>query len=225
MAGSSEAALIPWWWLTVGYGVGEAVLSSLLDRHREPHRHYHTATHIEWVLRHIDDLCSEVSLRDRSAVLAAAFFHDAIYEPQATAGENERTSADLAVRELHGLGWEPGRSLRVAAMIVATATHDVAGSDIDTGVLLDADLAVLAADAGAYAAYVNGVRHEYTHLDDATWAAGRSAVLRHFMGRPAIFSTEPGRRRWEDRARANIEAELASLKEPRNDGRADHRCT
>jgi predicted metal-dependent HD superfamily phosphohydrolase len=211
MAGSSEAALTPWWWITVGYGIGEAVLGSLLDRHREPHRHYHTAIHVEWVLRHIDDLSADVGVVDREALLAAAFFHDAIYEPSAAAFVNERNSADLAIRELDALGWPAARVARVADMIVATGTHEVGLGDIDTAILLDADLAVLGADASAYAAYVNGVRNEYGHLDDAAWAAGRTNVLRRFVDRPAIFATAPGRRRWEDRARANLVAELATL--------------
>ena len=211
MAGSSEAALTPWWWLTVGYGVGESVLASLLDRHREPHRHYHTATHVEWVLRHIDDLSADVGLADRQALLAAAFFHDAIYEPSAAAVANERNSADLAIRELDTLGWTGARVARVADMIVATGTHEAGSDDTDTAILLDADLAVLGSDAGAYAAYVNGVRNEYHHLDDAAWAAGRMHVLQGFVDRPSIFATADGRRRWEDRARANLVAELATL--------------
>jgi len=210
MSGSSESALVPWWWLTVGYGVGEPVLAGLLDRHREPHRHYHTATHVEWVLRHIDELCEQAPPHDHQALLAAAFFHDAIYEPTAAQGANERNSADLAARALGSLGWSDSRCAQVAAMIVATAGHKTA-SDDDTCVLLDADLAVLGADATAYAAYVNGVRSEYGHLDDDTWRVGRSAVLKGFADRPSIFVTESGRARWESRARANLVAELAAL--------------
>jgi predicted metal-dependent HD superfamily phosphohydrolase len=211
MAGTSELGLSPWWWLAVGYGVGARVLDGLLDRHREPHRHYHTATHVEWVLRHIDTLRSGSPLADTGSVLAAAFFHDAVYNPTAPTGVNERDSAALAERELGGLGWPSSRTRRVAELIEATCGHDADIDDADMMVLLDADLAVLGADTAAYDAYVRGVRAEYGHLDDASWKVGRERVLRSFLERPAVFATAVGRRQWESRARANLTAELAGL--------------
>ena len=77
--------------------------------------------------------------------------------------------------------------------------------------MIDADLAVLAADAAGYQAYVNGVRAEYGHVSDTGWRIGRANVLRSFMQQPQLFATEAGRARYERRARANIAAELAAL--------------
>ena len=68
--------------------------------------------------------------------------------------------------------------------MLLTATHDVADDDRDGAVLCDADLAVLAAGAARYSSYVEGVRREYGHLDDATFADGRAAVL-SVAARPA----------------------------------------
>lgn len=207
-----------------------AVLDDLLARHREAHRRYHTAAHVEWVLRHIDELSHDVAIGDRHAVLAAAFFHDAIYDPRASQpGANELASAELAGRRLRELAWPEARVRHVHSMIVATATHEVPSDDgptdpaadakagesaewCDAAVLLDADLAVLGADASGYAAYVNGVRAEYAHVDAESWRTGRAAVLDQFLARASIYATEPGRRRWEARARANLTAERASLR-------------
>jgi predicted metal-dependent HD superfamily phosphohydrolase len=94
-----------------------------------------------------------------------------------------------------------------------TATHDVTDGDRDGAVLCDADLAVLASGPVRYSSYVEGVRREYGHLDDATFARGRSAVLRRLLDRPALFRTAYGRREWEAAARANVTAELAGLAE------------
>ncbi len=184
-------------------------LDGLLARHREKHRRYHNATHIAWVIRHVEDLARSEPVDDLDAIVAAAFYHDAIYEP--TYPANERASARLARRDLTALGWPETRGDRVAAMIEATehgaeASNDPSG---DTAVLLDADLAVLGADPAGYATYVSGVRAEYRHLDDDDWRSGRTSVLQGFLERPAIFVTEAGRARWEQRARANIAAELA----------------
>ena len=76
--------------------------------------------------------------------------------------------------------------------------------------MLDADLAVLAAEPSRYQAYARGVRAEYTHVDDAAWRTGRAAVLRAFLDRPAIYRTAPMRNQ-EHRARANLAAELSGL--------------
>lgn len=183
-------------------------LDGLVSRHRERHRRYHTVDHVVWVLRHVDELVAEEPVVDAEAIAAAAFYHDAVYEPASPA--NERASARLARRDLAELGWPEERCERVSAMIEATATHR-SPADVDTAVLIDADLAVLAAEPAAYRSYVEGVRSEYRHLDDGEWADGRSDVLQGLLDRDTIFTTDTGRARWESRARANLAAELATL--------------
>jgi predicted metal-dependent HD superfamily phosphohydrolase len=191
----------------------------LMKRLREKHRRYHTASHVAWVIRHIEELAQVEPVDHHDEIIAAAFYHDAIYEP--THPANERASARLARRDLTGLGWSEERVERVAELIEATehgattdgATVDGAGGlpPHDTAILVDADLAILGADPATYANYVSEVRSEYRHVDDEAWRDGRTAVLRGFLDRPAIFSTPTGRARWESDARVNISAELAGL--------------
>jgi predicted metal-dependent HD superfamily phosphohydrolase len=188
-----------------------ALLDRLLARHREKHRRYHTAAHVAWVIRHVDELASVEPIDHLDEVMAAAFYHDAVYEP--TYPANERASARLARRDLTSIGWDADAVERVASMIEATE-HGGAGDGGQTGdtaVLLDADLAILGADPAAYSTYVTGVRAEYRHVTDDEWRIGRAAVLEGFLERPTIYSTPTARDRWETRARANLTAELASL--------------
>src|SRR5205823_6104348 len=49
---ASEAELRNAWHALAGRGHDRA-FESLLARYREPHRRYHTTTHIMWVLRHV----------------------------------------------------------------------------------------------------------------------------------------------------------------------------
>ena len=187
------------------------LLDGLLARHREKHRRYHTATHVAWVIRHVDELVADHPVDHHDEIVAAAFYHDAVYEPSYPA--NERASARLARRDLASIGWDEGAVERVGEMIEATE-HGAATGELatgDTAVLLDADLAILGADPAGYSAYVAGVRSEYRHVDDDEWRVGRTGVLHGFLHRPAIYRTAPGRDRWEDRARANLTAELAQL--------------
>ena len=186
-------------------------LVRLLARHREPQRHYHTAQHVAWVIRHVRELADAEPVDHVEEVVAAAFYHDAVYE--ATSSGNEQASARLARRDLADLGWADDAVARVGSMIEATRHDHSTGEEEprDTSVLLDADLAILGADPAAYSAYASGVRAEYHHLDDEAWRTGRAAVIAGFLGRPTIFRTPSGRDRWEDRARANLTAELATL--------------
>ena len=187
------------------------LLDGLLARHREKHRRYHTAAHVAWVIRHVDELASVEPIEHLDEVIAAAFYHDAVYEPAYPA--NERASARLARRDLASIGWDADAVERVASMVEATehGATEAGAATGDTAVLLDADLAILGADPAGYSTYATGVRAEYRHVTDDDWRTGRTAVLEEFLERPTIYSTPTARDRWETRARANLAAELATL--------------
>lgn len=192
-------------------------LDDLIARHREPHRRYHGVAHLVWIVRHVLELAVHEPVDDLGAVVAAACYHDAVYVPTdhtheaANEEANEEASARLAAADLAALGWAPDRIDRVRAMITATAHHHDP-ADCDTAVLVDADLAVLAADPSGYDEYARGVRSEYAHVADDEWRVGRAAVLHRFLDRDRLYSTPTARERWEHRARANLAAELATLR-------------
>lgn len=185
-----------------------AVGADLRARYAEPQRAYHTLDHIAQVLDTVDDLVGAGEpVADLGAVRVAAWFHDAVYVPGAPG--NERASGELAVRVLRPLGVDAGRLAAVAALIGDTADH-VARSP-DARVLVDADLAILAADPHVYDAYAAAVRAEYAAVDDAAWRTGRAAFLGAFLARPALFVTPTLRRRAEAAARRNLAAERERL--------------
>jgi len=165
-------------------------------------RGYHDRLHLTEVLEHVDELLPPGDTA-RTAVLVAAWFHDAVYEGR---DDDESRSANLAESVLDGsLASEVGRLVRL------TATHRPADDDLAGQVLCDADLAILAAPPERYASYVAGVRAEHAHVPDADFAAGRAAVLRDLLDKPTLFHTLVARRRWEQAARANVERELSTL--------------
>jgi predicted metal-dependent HD superfamily phosphohydrolase len=181
----------------------------VLGAYRAAGRHYHGVRHVGWVVRHVEALAADHPVDDLAATVAAAFFHDAVYEP--TRSENEAESAAMAERAVREIGWSDPASRRVARLVLATANHDVRDVDRDTAVLLAADLAVLAAEPSRYAEYASAVRREYAHVDDAAWRRGRAALLRVLLDRPQLFAPELGLDEWERRARGNLASELASL--------------
>jgi predicted metal-dependent HD superfamily phosphohydrolase len=199
-------------WLALGRRIGArddvaGAGANLLGRWAEPHRAYHDLAHLDEVLTRIGLLADEAE--DADAVRLAAWFHDAVYDPKAT--DNEERSAWLATTVLHRLQVPESTVARVARLVRVTATHDVVDGDRDAAVLCDADLAILAATTARYSTYVDGVRREYAHVDDASFARGRAAVLRGLVAHEPLFRTAYGREHWETAARSNVLAELAEL--------------
>ncbi|MCI3931450.1 HD domain-containing protein [Streptomyces sp. AN091965] len=185
----------------------EPYADNLLARWAEPHRRYHTITHLTAVLDHIDTL--EQHADAPHLVRLAAWFHDAVYAPDRS--ENEERSARLAERALPEAGLTDEDTAHVARLVRLTVTHDPAEGDRDGEVLCDADLAVLAAPPDAYAAYAAAVREEYAFVPDEAFRQGRADVLRQLLALPRLFRTPHGAARWEAPARENLSAELALL--------------
>ncbi|RWO26511.1 hypothetical protein [Mesorhizobium sp.] len=174
-------------------------------------RHYHNLGHIEAMLALANDY--KASLHDPTAVEAAIWFHDAIYDSRAK--DNEARSGALAEKKLAGRT-DAQRLGRITAMISATATHELPqfadeNAARDAALFLDMDLAILGAPPDAFDAYEQAVRREYGWVEEPMWRAGRSAVLKGFLARPHIFHTEEFRQRFEAQARQNMARSLEAL--------------
>ncbi len=179
----------------------------LLRRYAEPHRRYHDVEHLREVLAALDELAGGAA--PPPAVVLAAFWHDAVYDP--TAPDNERRSAALAGAALRDLA--PGLADEVVRLVLLTVGHDPLPGDAPGALLCDADLAVLAAAPGRYRRYAEAVRAEYAHVGDDGFRNGRAAVLRGLLDRPALYRTAAGRR-LEAPARRNVQDELDRLTAP-----------
>lgn len=175
-------------------------------------RHYHNLSHIEAMLALAAQYSA--SLHDPRAVEAAIWFHDAIYDSRAK--DNEARSAALAEEKLAGRT-NAERLDHIAAMIVATATHELPSladkeAVRDAALFLDMDLSILGASPEAFDEYEQAVRREYGWVEEPMWRAGRGAVLKTFLARPHIFHTEEFRQRFEPQARQNMARSLEALK-------------
>jgi predicted metal-dependent HD superfamily phosphohydrolase len=199
-----------WHGLAADLGLGpghEEVARRLLAAYSGAERHYHTDAHLAAVLTVLDELWRGPGVVPAVA-RAAAWFHDAVYDPRAS--DNEAASARLAATELGRAGAPPEDVRDVERLILSTQTHElveVAGAPE----LLDADLAVLGASGRSYDAYAAAIRREYAHLDAEVYRVGRLAVLTGLLERRRLFVTATGRRLFEARARANLEREIAQL--------------
>ncbi|MDH6245458.1 metal-dependent phosphohydrolase [Mycobacterium sp. OTB74] len=182
--------------------------AALLARWSEPHRRYHDLSHLHGVLDGVETLAALAD--DPDAVRLAAWYHDAVYAGQS---DDEENSALLAEADLAALGVDPAFVAEVGRLVRVTITHNPAADDHNGQVLSDADLAVLAVPPAQYQHNTARVRAEYQHVTDADFGAWRARMIESMLAAPTLYRTEPGRRLWEDAARANLAAELVSLSE------------
>ena len=178
--------------------VPQGVFEALVERYREPHRAYHTLQHIGECLGRLDTV-----RRAPAETALAIWFHDAIYDPRAS--DNEKRSAAWA-RAVLG---DTAVSRKVEMMILATK-HDAVPLDAASRLLVDIDLAILAAPEPRYSEYEAQIRKEFAFLDEATWRAERQKVLRRFTDRAFIYGSAEFRS-LETRARRNLERSINAL--------------
>jgi predicted metal-dependent HD superfamily phosphohydrolase len=183
-----------------------ALFDDLERRYREPQRHYHTLQHLEECFAALDVLRPPGA--DATAIELALWFHDAIYDVHRH--DNEERSAAWAASCLADAGVPRPIIDKVTALILATR-HHAAGTDPDTCLLVDADLAILGAPPARFDEYERQIRAEYAHVPDDVFAHKRGEILETFLQRPSLFATPAGRARYEDQARRNLAAALARL--------------
>jgi predicted metal-dependent HD superfamily phosphohydrolase len=179
------------------------VVRDLAGRYGEPHRAYHTASHIAEVLRWFDWVADRTGWSEPIEVYLAIAFHDAIYDPLAK--DNEARSAALARDSV-------GASPRSQQLILLTARHGSLSPgevDPDAAAFLDCDMAIVGAEPDEFDAYDAAIAIEYQAVPAAAFRAGRGRFLHTLLAEPRIFLTELFHAELDGRARANLARAVA----------------
>ncbi len=174
------------------------MLSHLTKLYCEPHRAYHTLSHIGYMF----DNAPPMVLTPNQVM--AIWFHDAVYQPGAH--DNEAKSAKLAQWHIAGNPADGLDADVVSTIIMDTRTHEP--SIEESKLVLDLDLLVLASAAYRYRRYTVQIRKEYAAIPEPAYRAGRAAFLRKMLERPRLYHVLDG---FEATARANLKCEIAGL--------------
>jgi predicted metal-dependent HD superfamily phosphohydrolase len=184
--------------LGAGLKAPDGVFEALAARYGEPGRVYHTLQHIAEGLGHL----KAVKVMPPELPIAW-WFHDAIYDPKRS--DNEEKSAAWAVAVLG----KTALAAKVNAAILATKAGAYA-ADPAARLIVDIDIAILAAPEPRYSEAAAQIRQEYAYLNEADYRGFRLKVLRGFSGRAFIYQS-PEFRTLETRARKNLERELNAM--------------
>ncbi len=190
-------------------GDSDPPFEDLAARYGEPHRSYHNLRHIAECLSDFDTARHLAS--QPIAVELAIWFHAAVYDPHAT--DNEEESARLAERCLFQKGASRHLRAAVAALVLATKTHD-ASKHADAPLLVDVDLSILGKPEDRFWEYEAQIRREYGWVPDVVFVAKRAEILEGFLARERIYATDWFFQRQETQARSNLQASLRRLRKP-----------
>lgn len=168
------------------------------------YRPYHNLEHIGDCLKRLPELMDAAMWRldsgdriYREELIVATIYHDCVYNPRRS--DNEEESADVAVA---GHPYLDTSIIRRAVM--ATKHTGEPLQLIEQRILVDVDLAGLAADYGTFDKATMAIRKEYAHVDDRTFWAGRIAFLEKMLARERIYYTALYFERYEEAARRNL---------------------
>ncbi|HNN07230.1 MAG TPA: hypothetical protein PKN56_26995, partial [Leptospiraceae bacterium] len=163
----------------------ESVFRRLRDMYSEPERRYHTLRHIRDIQSGIIEYRNLFSHYD--AYIFACWYHDAVYDSKSKT--NEEDSAELAVRELSGLGIPEKTVLLCRDAVLSTKRHIPVPETEEMKLFLDLDLKILGANDERYEEYKKEVRFEYSWVPEETYRKERANVMKYFLKRDRIYFT------------------------------------
>jgi predicted metal-dependent HD superfamily phosphohydrolase len=178
-------------------GLDPDIWPRIVAAYSEPQRHYHTIGHIAAVVADFQALQGQFEYSD--AALIALFFHDIVYDP--ARADNEERSAEVVQGLLSG-----DMADRACAHILATKKHEA--TTPDAALVVDIDMAILAAPWPDYLRYAENVAREYLPVwgMDA-YAGGRCEMFLKPVQDRRIFLTDTFAPR-EEVAQRNVRDEL-----------------
>lgn len=187
----------------------EALWNEIDRNYSNKSRYYHTLNHLANVLTELMEV--KAKIRDWQTLLFTLYYHDIIYN--AMRSDNEEKSAELAAERMQQIGVPDERIKACITQILATKAHTDA-VDGDTNYFTDADLSILGQSWEVYSEYYKNIRKEFSIFPDIVYNAGRKKVLQHFLDMDRIFKTDYFFKKFEARAKHNLEREMQLLNDP-----------
>ena len=179
----------------------------LTEMYSEKDRFYHNLSHIKMLLNLLESIDDQII--DHHAIRFATWFHDAVYDTNRN--DNEEESARLASEMLSKLQVDAGTIELVGRLILATKGHRGNSLTEATRLFLDMDLAILGMREEIYQQYSKAIRKEYSWVPEPAYRRDRRKILESFIDRESIYFTDEMKKRFEQQARRNMDAELKSF--------------
>jgi predicted metal-dependent HD superfamily phosphohydrolase len=204
------------------------IAAEVIQKYREPSRHYHGLAHIKHCLWELDQIPEGLVLGDgphanirdfRAKIELAIWFHDVIYDPRSKTNEHDSAkffTSSLAEDSGTGLpevkNSEGARAVEEISEMIELSNHRQPVTDNKSALayFLDIDMAILGRPEIHYGEYAQNVRLEYEHVPSLVYSHYRkkflNAVLRH-----GAFQTEWFKDKYLNSSNANMKSEFEGL--------------
>lgn len=179
----------------------------LFNAYQESHRHYHTKQHIDECLKLFD--AYQYLATNPLEVEFALWFHDAIYNSQAT--DNEKKSALWAKSVLQQGNIENAIITRIYDLILISNHHDLPKTN-DEKLLLDIDIGIFASDSNRFKEYQQQIRREYHWVENNIYQQKRQQILSHFYTHSPLYYCTEINQALNHQARINLQQALNDKK-------------
>ena len=183
-----------------------AVYEGVVEEYSKPHRFYHTLQHIEDCLGELEGT-SDITL-SQDIIALAIWYHDLVYNTQRE--DNEQHSAIRAMEMVKYASLPSGVGEGAAMLIIATRHLEIPDFP-EVQLICDIDLAILGQSDQRFDEYERQIRREYDWVPEDEFISSRGEILRSFLNRSTIYSTQFFRAKYEEQARRNIAGSLAQM--------------
>ncbi len=182
---------------------------SLVKRYNAPGRVYHTMSHLAYI---IDQLHVYKALSKKCIdkhLLLGIFMHNLINEGKS---DDVKKSAELISQYCNAACDQKAISRYILATDHSTDT-DRKKMQFEEQLIHDFNLTVLSDSYDVYLQYAAGIRQEYIHIPEKTYAQRRIIVLQKFLERPIYLMPLNRLFKKENSARENINREIQMWKQ------------
>ncbi len=172
------------------------LIHDIVDRYDEPWRKYHTIEHIATGFAHLRNYLEVI--KNPVLVWWAWLLHDVVFVPNAE--NNEHCSAELACAWLTRMNIDQRIANEVCAWIRSTKHHIIEpslfsdrfphGRDDDLALLIDIDLAPLAAPNKAFMRDTELLQKESHPMPSSTFYAKQAVFASNMLQRQKIYLSE-----------------------------------
>ena len=208
-------------WLNIAKGDPKVAYAKLTRAYSESHRAYHTIEHVAFCLKEIQELryrwagdAGDRIVRERAIdlcpnphlVLAAIWYHDAVYDPRSDS--NEEDSATFAESSLN-LPQAPAAALRE---LILDTKHTSPPNTVNGQFVADTDLASLGTKPKDFDRAGQAIRREYSWVEEKAYKEKRATILAKFLKRSRIYYTPMFFDAYEKQARQNLKRAISELR-------------
>ncbi|MEN6307304.1 MAG: N-methyl-D-aspartate receptor NMDAR2C subunit [Anaerohalosphaeraceae bacterium] len=186
----------------------DAAFELLVNTYTQPHRFYHNLDHIRACLDIFEPIRSMASNPD--SVEFALWYHDVVYDVRGS--QNEEQSALIAYNTCMEAGL-PDAMAREIQHLILTTKHTGQPQTRDQEWIADIDLAILGSPADEFNRYEANIRKEYAHVPEDQFRLGRTAILKAFLDKPAIYFTDYFIQKYQQPAAVNLQRSIARLRQ------------